>query len=44
MRTLITLTNRPGVIAGVENANIKETDLYVADTRKAWKGRVLVVY
>jgi beta-galactosidase len=33
----------PGVIAGVDNADIKDTDLYVANTRKAWKGRALVV-
>ena len=33
----------PGVIAGVDNANIKDTDSYVSDTRKAWKGRALVV-
>lgn len=32
-----------GVIAGVDNANIKDTDTYVSDTRKAWKGKVLVV-
>lgn len=32
-----------GTIAGVDNANIKDTDLYVANTRKAWKGRALVV-
>jgi beta-galactosidase len=33
----------PGVIAGVDNANIKDTDPYVGNDRKAWKGRVLVV-
>lgn len=33
----------PGVIAGVDNANLKDTDLYVSDKRKAWKGRALVV-
>jgi len=33
----------PGVIAGVDNANIKDTDPYVGNTRKAWKGRALVV-
>jgi len=33
----------PGVIAGVDNANIKDTDPYVDNTRKAWKGKVLVV-
>ncbi|MFI0431477.1 sugar-binding domain-containing protein [Mariniflexile sp. HMF6888] len=33
----------PGVIAGVDNANIKDTDPYVSDTRNAWKGKVLVV-
>ena len=35
--------NGSGVIAGVDNANIKDTDTYVSDTRKAWKGKVLVV-
>ena len=35
--------NGPGVIAGVDNANIKDTDPYVANMRKAWKGRALVV-
>jgi beta-galactosidase len=33
----------PGVIAGVDNADIKDTDPYVTNTRKAWKGRALVV-
>jgi beta-galactosidase len=33
----------PGTIAGVDNADIKDTDPYVANTRKAWKGRALVV-
>ncbi|KIQ25479.1 beta-galactosidase [Flavobacterium sp. MEB061] len=33
----------PGVIAGVDNADIKDIEQYVGDTRKAWKGRVLVV-
>ncbi|WP_461637032.1 sugar-binding domain-containing protein [Labilibaculum euxinus] len=33
----------PGVIAGVDNANIKDTDYYVDNTRKAWKGKALVV-
>jgi beta-galactosidase len=32
-----------GVIAGVDNANLKDTDPYVGNKRKAWKGRVLVV-
>jgi beta-galactosidase len=32
-----------GVIAGVGNADIKDTDPYVGDTRKAWHGRALVV-
>ncbi|MGO4292335.1 hypothetical protein [Chitinophaga sp. RAB17] len=31
------------VIAGVDNADIKDTDPYVGDTRKAWHGRALVV-
>ena len=33
----------PGVIAGVDNANIKDVDTYVATSRKAWHGRALVV-
>ncbi len=33
----------PGVIAGVDNADVKDTDKYVADNRKAWHGRALVV-
>lgn len=32
-----------GTIVGIDNANIKETDPYVGNTRKAWKGRALVV-
>jgi len=32
-----------GVIAGVDNANIRDTDPYVSNNRKAWKGRALVV-
>jgi len=33
----------PGTIAGVDNADIKDTDPYVGNSRKAWKGKVLVV-
>lgn len=33
----------PGVIAGVDNADLKDYEQYVGDTRKAWKGRALVV-
>ncbi|WP_281228701.1 sugar-binding domain-containing protein [Flavobacterium aquiphilum] len=32
-----------GTIAGVDNADLKDTDLYVADSRKAWHGRALVI-
>jgi beta-galactosidase len=32
-----------GVIAGVDNANLKDTDPYVSNKRKVWKGRALVV-
>jgi len=32
-----------GIIAGVDNANMRDTDPYVSNTRKAWKGRALVV-
>jgi beta-galactosidase len=35
--------NGPGVIAGVDNADIKDFDPYVGTTRKAWHGRALVV-
>ena len=33
----------PGVIAGVDNADLKDYDLYIGNTRKAWHGRALVV-
>lgn len=33
----------PGVIAGVDNADLKDFEQYVGNTRKAWKGRALVV-
>jgi beta-galactosidase len=33
----------PGTIAGVDNADIKDTDPYVSNNRKAWKGRASVV-
>ncbi|OFY69781.1 MAG: beta-galactosidase [Bacteroidetes bacterium RBG_13_42_15] len=33
----------PGVIAGVDNASIKDVDPYVGTSRKAWHGRALVV-
>lgn len=33
----------PGVIAGVDNADLKDVEQYVSNTRKAWKGKVLVV-
>ncbi|WMI65695.1 glycoside hydrolase family 2 TIM barrel-domain containing protein [Aestuariibaculum sp. YM273] len=33
----------PGVIVGVDNANLKDTDLYQANHRKAWNGRALVI-
>jgi beta-galactosidase len=33
----------PGVIAGVDNADIKDADPYVGTARKAWHGRALVV-
>jgi len=32
----------PGVIAGVDNADIKDPDPYSGTTRKAWHGRALV--
>lgn len=33
----------PGVIAGVDNADLKDPEPYKANSRKAWKGRALVV-
>jgi beta-galactosidase len=33
----------PGTIAGVDNADIKDTDPYSGNARKVWKGRALVV-
>lgn len=33
----------PGIIAGVDNADLKDYDLYIGNTRKAWHGRALVV-
>ena len=33
----------PGTMAGVDNADLKDTDKYAADSRKAWHGRALVV-
>ncbi|MET3502871.1 beta-galactosidase [Mucilaginibacter rubeus] len=33
----------PGVIAGLDNANVKDTDLYIGNSRKAWHGRAMVV-
>jgi beta-galactosidase len=36
-------TEGPGTIAGVDNADMKDCDMYVGNTRKAWHGRALVV-
>lgn len=33
----------PGVIAGIDNADLKDYDPYVGNARKAWRGRALVV-
>jgi len=33
----------PGVIAGVDNSNIRDVDPYVGTSRKVWHGRALVV-
>jgi beta-galactosidase len=33
----------PGVIAGVDNADLKDHESYIGNTRKAWHGRALVV-
>jgi beta-galactosidase len=35
--------NGPGVIAGVDNGDIKDLDPYYGTSRKAWHGRALVV-
>lgn len=33
----------PGIIAGLDNADLKDCEQYVGNTRKAWHGRALVV-
>ncbi|WP_243349173.1 sugar-binding domain-containing protein [Parabacteroides sp. FAFU027] len=33
----------PGVIAGADNADLKDTDNYVSNNRKTWHGRAMVV-
>jgi beta-galactosidase len=33
----------PGIIAGVANADMKDTDPYVGNTHKVWHGRALVI-
>jgi beta-galactosidase len=33
----------PGTIAGVGNADMQDTDSYFGNSRKAWKGKALVV-
>jgi beta-galactosidase len=33
----------PGLIAGLDNADIKDVDPYVGNTRKAWHGHALIV-
>ena len=33
----------PGIIAGMDNANLKDVDSYIGSSRKAWHGRALVV-
>ena len=33
----------PAVIAGVDNADVKDTDPYVGNSRKAWHGRAMLV-
>jgi len=32
-----------GIIAGIDNADVKDTDPYTGNSRKAWHGRALVV-
>jgi len=41
-RLLFTIEG-PGKIAGVSNGDMKDVDSYSSDTRKAWRGRALVV-
>ena len=33
----------PGTIMGIDNANLKDTDPYTGNTRKAWHGRALAI-
>ncbi len=33
----------PGIIAGVDNGNLKDTDLYTSNTRNTFNGRAMVV-
>lgn len=33
----------PGVIAGVDNADIKDVDAYTGNSRKAWHGKAMIV-
>ena len=33
----------PGIIAAVDNANLRDTDVYTDASRKAWNGRAMVV-
>ncbi len=33
----------PAIIVAVSNANLKDSDLYVANQRKAWKGKLQVI-
>ncbi len=33
----------PGIIAGIDNADLKDWEQYIGNTRKAWKGSALVV-
>jgi beta-galactosidase len=33
----------PGTIAGVDNADIKDVDVYTGNSRKAWHGRAMIV-
>jgi beta-galactosidase len=40
---LIFKIDGPGVIAGVDNADLKDLDQYTGTSRKAWHGRALVV-
>jgi beta-galactosidase len=40
---LVFTVNGPGILAGVGNADMTDTDSYAGSSRKAWHGKALVV-